>query len=815
MTTQLIQPGRGVGIAVRQWPGKWPFAGAALLALALAWSSGRAAEPAAIPLPGKLLEAEVLTRGPLHEAFVGIVAFNPGPGVVVAVEPPDAIEEQPFDLRPEGDHLAWIPGYWAWDDEREDFIWVSGTWRALPPGREWMAGYWGSTTAGYQWTSGYWIDAELTQTIYLPAPPATLETGPDVAAASAGDAWTPGSWVWSDSSYAWRAGYWAEGHSDWSWIPSSYVWTPRGHVFVDGYWDHPVASRGVLFAPVYFQPYIYSRPSYRHFPTSVIDFSVAIEHLFLRPSDQHYYFGDYYAASYRGRGYYSPFAYQASHRGHDPVFSQQRWDHREDEDWEQSVMDSYRHRLAHAEARPPRTLIAMVDLFPAVEDQAEDIVLVTFINELTFRGNGLLNLRPLAAEERDEIPQLAMELRTSRDQRQAVESAAPAVGGEGDDTTVRPATADRPPSPVGVPLGHSGEGAPPAPQQGPEPDPAVQSRQESSAQQDGPPRSGSESTPPALKQGTELPDANESARTERGEAGQDRPGEGLEKALMREPDGTPPQDAGEGEEKARQMHRDEAQRQAAQRDQQAGRGERGAARDEPDGDADEARLPEPEAGQGQDAEAGAEMARQMHRDEAMRQADETAGEARRMEHGEAQDQPGEGLEGTDLTVTGEVQRQATEAGEEKARQMHRDEAQRQAAEQADEAGLMERGETQDQPGDGEEQPGRTVTEEVQRQATEAGEEKARQMHRDEAQRQAHQEREHREAQGEPDDEADQDSLTDPEKPKDQDHEMGAEKARQMHREEAQRQADETANEAGQRKRREAQNELTDDADQAH
>src|SRR6266542_841861 len=98
---------------------------------------------------------QVLTRGPVHEAFAGMVTFNPEPGVVVTKAPPDVIEEVPPEEKPEGDNVAWIPGYWAWDDERSNFLWISGTWRALPPGREWIAGYWSQTAQGYQWISGY------------------------------------------------------------------------------------------------------------------------------------------------------------------------------------------------------------------------------------------------------------------------------------------------------------------------------------------------------------------------------------------------------------------------------------------------------------------------------------------------------------------------------------------------------------------------------------------------------------------------------------------------------------------------------------
>lgn len=84
---------------------------------------------------------EVLTRGPVHEAFAGMVTFDPEPGIVTPKMPPAAIEELPPEQRPAGTNVAWIPGYWAWDDERADFLWVSGVWRELPPGRQWVPGY--------------------------------------------------------------------------------------------------------------------------------------------------------------------------------------------------------------------------------------------------------------------------------------------------------------------------------------------------------------------------------------------------------------------------------------------------------------------------------------------------------------------------------------------------------------------------------------------------------------------------------------------------------------------------------------------------
>ena len=152
---------------------------------------------------------QVLTRGPVHEAFAETVTFDPEPGIVVPKAPPAAIEELPPDQKPEGANVAWIPGYWGWDDERSDFLWVSGVWRTLPPGRQWVPGYWGRSAQGFQWTSGYWADAKASEVEYLPEPPATVEVGPNIAASSADQTWLPGCWVWQQNRYAWRPGFWA------------------------------------------------------------------------------------------------------------------------------------------------------------------------------------------------------------------------------------------------------------------------------------------------------------------------------------------------------------------------------------------------------------------------------------------------------------------------------------------------------------------------------------------------------------------------------------------------------------------------------
>src|SRR5438477_5123878 len=78
---------------------------------------------------GKLDDVEVLTRGPVHEAYAdpGVTPTEAPP--IVPKQPPELISELPPDQKPEGENVIWIPGYWTWDEDRNDFIWLSGFWR--------------------------------------------------------------------------------------------------------------------------------------------------------------------------------------------------------------------------------------------------------------------------------------------------------------------------------------------------------------------------------------------------------------------------------------------------------------------------------------------------------------------------------------------------------------------------------------------------------------------------------------------------------------------------------------------------------------
>jgi hypothetical protein len=391
----------------------------------------------------------VLTRGPVHEAFAETVTFDPDPGIVVPKAPPAAIEELPPDQRPEGANVAWIPGYWGWDDERSDFLWVSGIWRDLPPGRQWVPGYWGKSAQGFQWTSGYWAAAKVTQVQYQPEPPATVEAGPNIAAPSADATWLPGCWVWNQGRYAWRPGLWATVQPDWDWVPDHYVCAPRGYVFVDGYWDYSIGRRGVLFAPVYFDAGVYARPGFSYSPTTVIDLGVFANHLFLRPQYQHYYFGDYYSANYQAAGFYPSYSYNSGRYGYDPIYAHERWQHRQDDQWQHRIAADFQNRRDHEDARPPRTWAAQRALSAGgVRSGETNPAVAAPFSQFTKSQNSPLRYQPVDQLERQKLGQRGQDVQRFREERQKLETAAAAPSAEQPGKQFAPATGRLPLSPI-------------------------------------------------------------------------------------------------------------------------------------------------------------------------------------------------------------------------------------------------------------------------------------------------------------------------------------------------------------------------------
>lgn len=398
---------------------------------------------------GVVEDGTVMTRGPIHEAFAEVINYNPEPTIVVEKRPPDAIEELPPDQKPEGEGHLWIPGYWAWAEDRNDYIWISGVWRAPPPNTQWVPGYWSEVQGGWQWIPGYWqpvslqpdqdqlagIEAEEVE--YLPKPPNSLEQGPPSPQPSQDHFWVPGHWYWYQARYVWRPGYWAVMVPDWVWVPSRYVWTPNGCVFVPGHWDIVMQRRGLVFAPVYFGPAVYARPRFTYMPRIVLSTNVFSVHLFCRPRYYHYYFGDYYDPGYERYGIIPWFTYHEYRHGYEPCFVYSRWYYHRHHyaDWEQRLRRWHNYCVAHVDFRPPHTFIEMrrwadrhrdgpdvvVDNRTVINNTIINNVFATTIEDASQRNDFDIRLVKLDENRRERMVQLGQGFQNVSAQRREIE----------------------------------------------------------------------------------------------------------------------------------------------------------------------------------------------------------------------------------------------------------------------------------------------------------------------------------------------------------------------------------------------------------
>lgn len=372
--------------------------------------------------------AEVLTQGPIHEAFAEPVLYDPRGGPVIPQAPPAAIHEIPPDQRPEGADVQWIPGYWSWDDSTSHYIWIPGVWRDIPPGRQWVPGYYAQAQNGYQWVPGYWASAEGAQQLqYLPEPPPSQENGPTSAAPTPNATWSPGLWVWQDGQYLWRPGFWVQPQQNWMWTPASYSWTPNGYLYNQGFWDYPLANRGLPFAPVAFNQPIYNQPGFQYSPTTALLGSALLSSLFVRPNYGSYYFGDYYGANNFGSGIYPFYAFHNSRYGYDPIYAYNAARNINNPNWAQNLHQVYTYRRDHPEARPPRTFAAMRNLAarPAGNNApaalaASNMVLARRLNAFNGgnnAGENALRLQRVEQNRRQELARQATQFNQFRDER--------------------------------------------------------------------------------------------------------------------------------------------------------------------------------------------------------------------------------------------------------------------------------------------------------------------------------------------------------------------------------------------------------------
>jgi len=298
---------------------------------------------------------QVQARGPVHEAYAEAGDAVASPGALATKQPPDLIEEVPPEEKPEGDNVTWIPGYWAWDEEDANFLWVSGFWRAVPPGRVWIPGHWQEVSDGWAWAAGYWTDErEAADVEYLPPPPESVEAGPSVPAPAADYLYSPGCWLYSETRYAWRPGFWYRNRPGWLWVSDCYKWTPAGYVYVNGYWDVPLAERGLLFAPCRFTDGVYARRGFVYRPSYIVQPDFLLGAMFVRTGTRSYYFGDYFAEGYRRR--YVPWVdHRVARDVYDVNYAYYRHSFASQPTWDRGLHGLYEARYRGDVARPPAT----------------------------------------------------------------------------------------------------------------------------------------------------------------------------------------------------------------------------------------------------------------------------------------------------------------------------------------------------------------------------------------------------------------------------------------------------------------------------
>lgn len=371
-------------------------------------------------------QPEVLTSGPVHEAFAEPVNLEPQTGLVVPMEPPAKIEEVPPPERPEGDRFAWVPGYWSWDSDRKGFVWVSACWRAAPPNRSWVPGYWARVPEGWEWVPGFWTPTTPQKIEYLPVAPPIADVESEDLPPSVDYVWVPACPYWVRDQYVRRPGYWLRQQVGWVWVPSHYIRTPRGYVFVAGHWDYALDRRGVLFAPVYFPRPVYARVGFVYRPSIVIDLGVLQFSLFAYPRYSHYYFGDYFDDVYLSLGIFPRFESVRSRRWYDPFYRYDRWQHRRIEPrWDDRERREYDLRRADRDLRPPKTYRDMEIRHARLpEPQRRDLQIAKPLTTVVSTRSTPLTFRTINDSTQKKIAKQSTSVQRFRDERSRWESVA-------------------------------------------------------------------------------------------------------------------------------------------------------------------------------------------------------------------------------------------------------------------------------------------------------------------------------------------------------------------------------------------------------
>ena len=323
------------------------LAGALCLGAGLVWSASapRADDAPADAQPG----VAVQSRGPIHEAFAqptGTCRLSPAPSFPSSRPTPS---RAPPDQKPDGDKCSGSPD-WSWDDETNDFIWVSGCWRVPPPGMRLGAG----PLAGgaRRLASGQRLLGPDGPRAILPPPPPTLDRARHNRRAEGTSIYTPDLDL-PGMRLRVAAGLLGRLPARVGVGARLLCWTPSGCLFIEGYWDHPLDQRGFLFSPS-FDPGCVGTASRgcgesgaTRFPAGgdvrlAREQSILLRRLTSRPP-------------YEKRGFVAWPYYHPVQRAFDPSYAYYRQLHAGDPKWEPPWRDIRPAPAERPSPRPPRT----------------------------------------------------------------------------------------------------------------------------------------------------------------------------------------------------------------------------------------------------------------------------------------------------------------------------------------------------------------------------------------------------------------------------------------------------------------------------
>jgi hypothetical protein len=288
----------------------------------------------------------------------------------------------------------------------------------VPPNRVWVSGYWAPEGASFRWISGYWSEPAAAQVYYPPPPEMIVEATPP--APNDSSFFVAGTWIYRDSRYLWRPGYWSPYRPGWLWTQPHYVGTPGGYVFVDGYWDYDFQRRGVLFAPAYFGPQYYGGNGFYR-PSFALATNLLYASLFVQPNASYYYFGNYFGPQYTSLGYTPWLDYRYSGRYADPAWSYYAWQNRGTPRWEEQMRTAYVSRQRGETAAPPRQIdTAAVQPQPKTANATQNVNLVVPIQQLQAQSD--VKLRAVTKDDTVVIQRHSEEIRNVARARQKVES---------------------------------------------------------------------------------------------------------------------------------------------------------------------------------------------------------------------------------------------------------------------------------------------------------------------------------------------------------------------------------------------------------